>query len=1569
MLPPRAFVFGVTGPVALADLPPGRFRDQVLALPAPARALALAALGDLRVPINNLASLHADDSGALFFVCPRPPGTLTETSGPTADASLIDATPPSSPGAASSELFSVSVPASTPPLRHSRPGAARVLYLDFNGHTVAGTSWNNGSGAAPAYVCTAYDTNGNFGSFNPAEQAAILLIWERVAESFRPYDVDVTTEEPAVFNNRVSRVLITKARDANAVLNPSADTASGVAFLNGFGNSNFATATGICFVYQDNLTPSQIAGVASHEIGHQMGLSHDGTVGTEYYAGHGGGETSWSPIMGSGRRNVVQWSKGEYLNANNPQDDLAIIAGKLTFRADDATPATVAPLVADGAALQLSGVLEITDDTDTFAFTTAGGPVALAVSPPEVAGFSNLYSVDLVADLRDATGNVVARSAPADSVSSTLNVTLPAGAYTLRVSSDGTANPLASPPTGYTAYGSVGSYRITGTVPPPANPVAAAIVRDPEIQNLFPGNPAAFSVVARGNPAVTYAWQRSTDAGRTWTTLANTGPFSGATTATLAVAAVTPAMRGDTFRCSVGNSAGSATSAAAALAVAPLPPAALPVFDPVAIAGSFGRAVPAGTTQSLTATLTGGSDPITLRWQLDGVDLPGTDNPVYFLTNWQPANSGLYRVVASNAAGTVTSPAFSPAVHPEGGWQWRHPLPTGNGLTRTAFLNGRFFIGGLRGTVLTSVDGAEWTRLTLPAANNIFGFRYFNNLYVALGSLGSVFTSPDGEAWTPRSSGVVTLDTGTGLQGLAVGNGRIVAVGLKGVVTTSRDGVAWTAGTIGTPEDLFGVAFAFGRFHAVSGDSGRVFSSADGLAWTSVNTATSGSRALTAGNSRLVAVGPGGATLVSTDGLAWTVGNAATSDSLVGVDFVNQRYVAVGANGAISTSPDGLAWTAANSGGNRSNLQSTAYGNGVYVTVGQSGTSGRALLVSTDGDTWRESIAAASGIGVTLRGLASGGDTLVAVGNSGTVLRSVAGSGWTARPSGTAAQLNAVDFGAGRFVAVGAGGVVLTSNDGATWSSQSLALTLNGVRFLDNLWVAVGTSGRIHTSPNGTSWTQRFAGTTTLNKVAFGAGRFVAVGATGSLVTSTEGVAWNVAAGPTTENLADIVFGAGRFVAVGARGTVLVSPDGLAWTTRSVTSEALSGLAFVSGQFIATGAGNAYYVSSDGLEWSARFTGASDPMLAVTARGEDVFIAGENSGILSAGVPRFTSPATRVAVAGNLVVLGTTVAASAFNLSYQWFKDGVALPGATGATLDLRTVTAASAGLYSLRLTGPQGIVATSPALLTVTPLPSGPTTGRLANVSVRANLGVEQIVTVGFNLAGGTKSVLLRAAGPALATLGVEGAMADPRLALFDGAALVTTNNDWANQDSVSAAGAALGAFPFLPDSRDAALLTEVAGGRTLQVSGPAAGLVVVEAYDAGSGDSPRLTNISARNQVGTGANILIAGFSLTGTKTLLIRAVGPTLAAAPFNLPGTLADPSLELFTAATIPLKIAENDTWSPALASSFSAVGAFALAPGSRDAALLVTLAPGGYTVQVSGVGNTTGQAIVEIYEVP
>ena len=152
-----------------------------------------------------------------------------------------------------------------------------------------------------------------------------------------------------------------------------------------------------------------------------------------------------------------------------------------------------------------------------------------------------------------------------------------------------------------------------------------------------------------------------------------------------------------------------------------------------------------------------------------------------------------------------------------------------------------------------------------------------------------------------------------------------------------------------------------------------------------------------------------------------------------------------------------------------------------------------------------------------------------------------------------------------------------------------------------------------------------------------------------------------------------------------------------------------------------------------------------------------------------------------------------------------------------------------------------------------------------------------------------------------------------------------------------------------------------------TVQARGTGAGVVLVEAYDTGTGNSPRMVNVSARNRVGTGDDILIAGFNIagTGTKHLLIRAVGPKLSA--FGVPGVLMDPKLEIYNSAGV--KLSENDNWSPTLTVAFDAVSAFQLDAGSRDAALLTSLAPGSYTVQVSGADGGTGEGLIEIYEVP
>jgi hypothetical protein len=241
---------------------------------------------------------------------------------------------------------------------------------------------------------------------------------------------------------------------------------------------------------------------------------------------------------------------------------------------------------------------------------------------------------------------------------------------------------------------------------------------------------------------------------------------------------------------------------------------------------------------------------------------------------------------------------------------------------------------------------------------------------------------------------------------------------------------------------------------------------------------------------------------------------------------------------------------------------------------------------------------------------------------------------------------------------------------------------------------------------------------------------------------------------------------------------------------------------------------------------------------------------------------------------------------------------------------------------------------------------------------------------------------LLIRAAGPALGAHGVSGTLSDPLLALFQGATKIGENNDWGGTTELSSAFAQVGAFAYgALNSKDAAIFRSGAtalppGNYTLQVSaaGGDPGNVLAELYDAtpagtSTAATARLVNVSVLKQIGAGA-MLTAGFVIggSGDRTVLIRAVGPALADAPFKLSGTMADPKLDLFSGQTV---INANDDWGggAALSTAFANVGAFALGGASKDAALLVTLAPGSYTVQVSPVGGIGGLTLVEVYEVP
>lgn len=317
--------------------------------------------------------------------------------------------------------------------------------------------------------------------------------------------------------------------------------------------------------------------------------------------------------------------------------------------------------------------------------------------------------------------------------------------------------------------------------------------------------------------------------------------------------------------------------------------------------------------------------------------------------------------------------------------------------------------------------------------------------------------------------------------------------------------------------------------------------------------------------------------------------------------------------------------------------------------------------------------------------------------------------------------------------------------------------------------------------------------------------------------------------------------------------------------------------------------------------------------------------------------------------------------------TYQWRRDGAPLAGATGATLTLNGVTSAQAGNYTVVVSNAAGDATSSPATLAISNSTGG-SESRLSNLSVRAAMAAGQTLIVGFSVSGGNRSIVVRGVGPTLGSFGLSGTMADPRLELYNGSALVVENEDWANSAALSAAFSSVGAFPLLANSRDAAFLQPVDGTRSVQLKGTGAGVALVELYDTGSGNSPRLVNVSARNQVGTGDNILIFGFFVdgTGTKNVLIRAIGPRLA--DLGVGGVLSDPRFDVFRAGTAAA-VASNDNWDAGLAPTFSAVGAFGLIAGSRDAALVTSLTPGSYTVQVSGVNGTTGEALVEIYEVP
>jgi hypothetical protein len=357
--------------------------------------------------------------------------------------------------------------------------------------------------------------------------------------------------------------------------------------------------------------------------------------------------------------------------------------------------------------------------------------------------------------------------------------------------------------------------------------------------------------------------------------------------------------------------------------------------------------------------------------------------------------------------------------------------------------------------------------------------------------------------------------------------------------------------------------------------------------------------------------------------------------------------------------------------------------------------------------------------------------------------------------------------------------------------------------------------------------------------------------------------------------------------------------------------------------------------------------------------------------------PAVTVQATAATVNPGGPVAFTASAAGSAPFAYQWLFNGAQIPGATSARFVVPAAQPSDAGSYAVTVSNPAGSVTSTAVSLAVQGLAT-----RLINVSSRAQvLAGASPLTVGFVI-GGTQSrtVLIRAAGPALTTYGISSPLPHPSLTLFSREGYqFGANTGWAsaaNASAVAAAAAAAGAFPFAAGSADSAILATLApGAYTAQVvdSTGASGTVLLETYQADSGfGTGRLINLSTRANVGTGANALTSGFVVSGptSKSFLVRAAGPALGA--FGVSNLLAAPVLQIYGSGSS--LIASNTGWDrngqgSVVAAAAAATGAFAFPAGSADSALVIALPPGAYTAQVSGANGTTGTALVEVYEIP
>jgi len=349
-------------------------------------------------------------------------------------------------------FFSVCTYSQTPIL-NSYPSASATIFLDFDGQYLEGTSWN-------------YSGPLTLGPSNMTSDQ-ITEIFNRVSEDYRPFNINITTDSTkywAAPATQRMRVIFTVTSDWYGA-------AGGVSYVGSFTWGDNTP----CFVFTAllNYKAKNVAEAASHEVGHTLGLNHQSSYDNycnktaEYNAGQGSGEIAWAPIMGVGYyRNFTLWHNGSNpWGCSSYQDDLGIITSNSNgfgYRNDDYSGnanggATQANFV--NSHFSINGVVERITDKDVFKFTMPiQGIFHLDANPYNVGTGDNGSNLDVQVELLTNSNNVIGTYNPDLTLNATIDTTLNAGTYFLRVSSSGN---IYAPD-----YASLGSYTLNASYNP-----------------------------------------------------------------------------------------------------------------------------------------------------------------------------------------------------------------------------------------------------------------------------------------------------------------------------------------------------------------------------------------------------------------------------------------------------------------------------------------------------------------------------------------------------------------------------------------------------------------------------------------------------------------------------------------------------------------------------------------------------------------------------------------------------------------------------------------------------------------------------------------------------------------------------------------------------------------------------------------------------------------------------------------------------------------------------------------------------------------------------------------------